>query len=150
MYNLKAVKFEELTKKYKLEVAPYREMDSNFFLVCRGIFVLKDSKAMHLYLYLCNCYNRATEKVFPSYDTIQRATGLNRNTVSNKLKILQKLKLIKINKRKVGTGFNNYYLINYIKSVIEKSKINENLEIEEIIDMDNCLADLKLDTSIQN
>lgn len=136
MYGLKAEKAEEIKKKYKIQVAPYRELDSNFFKVCRGIFILKDSKAIHLYLYLCSCYNRKTEKVFPSYDAIQRSTGLNRNTISSKLKLLQKLKLIKIYKSKAMTGFNNYYTINYIVDIIEKNKINDNLEVEEFLDLE--------------
>lgn len=134
---MKAEKFEDIKKKYKLIVTPYRDLNSNFFKVCRGVFILKDSKAIHLYLYLCNCYNRKTEKVFPSYEGIMKSTGLNRNTIADKLKLLQELKLIKIQKRKTGTHFNNEYQINYISEIIQKEKINEKLEVEEVLDIEN-------------
>lgn len=130
-----AEKFETIKKKYKIVVEPYKEMDNNFFKVCKGIFILKDSKAIHLYLYLCNCYNYKTEKVFPSYENISKSTGLNRNTISSKLKLLEELKLIKISKRKAGTHFNNTYSINYISEVIEKNTVNEQLEVEEKLDI---------------
>lgn len=150
-YDIEAEKPDNICKKYILNVKPYREMDGDFFKVCRGIFILKDSKAIHLYIYLCSCYNKKTEKVFPSYDTISKATGLKRNTISDKLKLLKKLKLIKIMKRKNGTNYNNCYTINYIQDITIKNRIDDNLEVYEHLDLDDesILEDINIDKNLE-
>ena len=135
-YNIKAEKPDDIRKKYVLKIEPYRDLNKDFFKVCRGIFILKDSKAIHLYLYLCSCYNHKEGKCFPSYETIQKSTGLDRNTISKKLQILKKLNLIQIQKRKTGTNWNNIYVINYIYEIIERVIINDKVDTEQKLDLD--------------
>ncbi len=100
--------------KYDYEVRPYSEMNNNYFFISKNIFILKDSKAIHIYSFLCNKYDFYLEKAEVSYDEISRDTGITRNIISNKLKLLQSLNLIEIKKNKYGA---NYYEINYIKDI---------------------------------
>ncbi|HBF3887659.1 TPA: hypothetical protein KOD45_000875 [Clostridioides difficile] len=78
------------------------------------IFILKDSKAIHIYSFLCYEYDFYLEKAEVSYDEISRNTGITRNVIANKLKLLQSLNLIEVKKNKYGA---NYYEINYIKEI---------------------------------
>ncbi|VIF90042.1 Uncharacterised protein [Clostridioides difficile] len=100
--------------KYNYEVRPYSEMNNNYFFINKMIFILKDSKAVHIYSFLCSEYDFYLEKAEVSYDKISRSTGITRNVISNKLKLLQSLNLIEIKKNKYGA---NYYEINYIKDI---------------------------------
>ena len=147
-YNIKAEKPEDIKKNYILKIQPFRDLNKDFFKVCRGIFILKDSKAIHLYLYLCSCYNHKEGKCFPSYETIQKATGIDRHTVSKKLQILKKLNLIQIQKRKTGTNWNNIYIINYINEIVEKVIVNDKVDTEQKLDLDsdiNSIEDIDIE-----
>lgn len=99
-------------------------MDNNYFFINKMIFILKDSKAVHIYSFLCSEYDFYLEKTEVSYDEISRSTGITRNVIANKLKLLQSLNLIEIKKNKYGA---NYYEINYIKDISIYNKCEKSL-----------------------
>lgn len=68
-------------------------------------------KGFNLYVTLARYSNFETQKSFPSYETLMRKSGIrNRNKISEVIKTLESLNMIRI-KKISRRGPNNYYLI---------------------------------------
>lgn len=118
----------KLTKK--IRVCSIRDVKKDFTIFHNATVTLLDSEALHIYLYLLSkCMNK--EFCYPSREQIIKDTGINKNKLTSIFKYLQDFGLLRIEKRKNGTNFNNVYHMYAIKEVTEiKEKDGILIEIE--------------------
>lgn len=119
-------KREEVKKTKKIEGCTLDKVKSDFTIVANAAITLLDSEALHIYIYLLSrCMDKSY--CYPSRQTIIKDTGINKNKLDDIFKYLKSFELLRIEKRKSSSHFNNIYHIFAI------SKVAEIKEFEDII-----------------
>ena len=75
-----------------------------------------------VYNALASFANSKTQRCYPSQDTIARLIGLSKRTVMRKLKLLESLGLIKIERKGINCG---YYLLKVRPEVTKETKLSD-------------------------
>ena len=108
---------ENKTKK-KIKVCGIKEVNNNFTIIKNATITLLDSEALHVYLYLLSrCIDK--ECCYPSREIIVNDTGINKNKLTGILNYLKDFGLLRVEKRKSGTHYNNVYYMYAIEEVTE-------------------------------
>ena len=125
-------KREEILKKKKIVVVPAKQITDKFTMVSNASITLLDSKSFHIYCYLLSKCDE-NSYCYPSYDDIENKLGINRHTISECIKFLEKIKLIEVNKKKRGTHYNNSYTLYGIKEIYERIEVDDTIIEKEIV-----------------
>ena len=109
---------------YIYEVKKLPTTDS-FFFVDRSAFGRLVPRQMMIYLFICKSFSLQLWDSWNSYNDIAAQTGMKRETIIDTIAELEKMKLIRKNKRKARDNKrvfvdNHYFLIVYITGRIRK------------------------------
>ncbi|EJT5922624.1 helix-turn-helix domain-containing protein [Clostridium perfringens] len=122
-------KRKENRAKKKIKVCSIKDIKKDFTMVQNATITLLDSEAFHLYMYLLSrCMDK--DYCYPSRETIVDSIGINKNKLSSAIKYLESFGLVRIEKRKLGSHFNNVYYLYGIEEVYEIIE-NDGIVIEK-------------------
>ena len=109
---------------YIYEVKKLPTNDS-FFFVDRSVFGKLVPRQLMIYLFICKSFSMQLKDCWNSYNDIAAQTGMKRETIIETISELEKMKLLRRNKRKAKNNKrvyvdNHYFLIMYVRGKIRK------------------------------